>query len=132
LEVSGLCNVVQGGKGRRGRPDSGEAVGGDGRVSGGKWSRVRIGSIWALTCGGNGAGGRPRRRPAAAVAAGVTPTSWWLGLSNKRKGELLGILGQAGATRVGGASGRRVELAVGTTGGGNGGSVSRQCARRRA
>jgi hypothetical protein len=49
--------------------------------------------------------------------------SWRLGLSNKRPRELLGILGQARATHVGGASGRKVELAMGTTSGGNGGSV---------
>jgi hypothetical protein len=67
----------------------------------------------------------------AAAAGARTPASWRLGLSNKRPEELLGILGQAGATRVGGASGRRVELDVGTTGGGNGGSVPWQCARRR-
>jgi hypothetical protein len=36
---------------------------------------------------------------------------------------VLQVLRQAGATRVGGASGRRVELGVGATGGGNGGSV---------
>jgi hypothetical protein len=47
-----------------------------------------------------------------AAAGSSAPASWWLGLSNKRKGELLGILGQAGAKRVGGASVRRVELAV--------------------
>jgi hypothetical protein len=64
----------------------------------------------------------------AAAAGARTPASRRLGLSNKRSGELLGILGQEGATHVSGASGRRVELAVGTPGGGNGGSVPRQCA----
>jgi hypothetical protein len=66
----------------------------------------------------------------AAAAGARAPASWRLGLSNKQQGELLGILGQAGATRVGGASGRRVELAVGTTGGGNGVLGVWQCARR--
>jgi hypothetical protein len=67
----------------------------------------------------------------AAAAGAWTPASWRLGLSNKQPGELLGILGQARATCVGGASGRKVELAMGTTGGGNGGSVRGQCAWRR-
>jgi hypothetical protein len=65
-----------------------------------------------LTHGGEATGSRVWRRPAAAAAENSAPASWWLGLSNKRKWELLGILGQAGATCVGGASGRRVELAV--------------------
>jgi hypothetical protein len=59
----------------------------------------------------------------AAAAEARTPASWRLGLSNKRVGKLLGVLRQVGATRVGGTSGRRVELGVGATGGGNGGSV---------
>jgi hypothetical protein len=65
-----------------------------------------------LTHSGEATNGRVWQRPAAAAAESFAPASWWLGLSNKRKGELLGILGQAGATRVGGASGRRVEFAV--------------------
>jgi hypothetical protein len=60
----------------------------------------------------------------AAAAGARTPASWWPGLNNKRSGKLLGVLRQAGATRVGGTSGWRVELGVGTTGGGNGGSVA--------
>jgi hypothetical protein len=91
---------------------------------------------WVLTRGREATGGRVRRRLAAAAAAGgVTPASWQLGPGNKRKGKLRGVLGQAGAARVGVASGRRVELAVGTTGGDNGGLVARyqgQCTRRRA
>jgi hypothetical protein len=79
-----------------------------------------------LTCGGIGAGGRPRRRPPAAAAGGVTPASWQLGLANKREGDLQGVLGHAEAARVSGASGRRVELAVSTDGGGNGGLVALQ------
>jgi hypothetical protein len=57
-----------------------------------------------------------RPAPTAAAAGGITPASWRLGQNNKRTGELLGTLGQAGATRVGGASGRRVELTVSTGG----------------
>jgi hypothetical protein len=52
LEVSGALQCGPWAKGAarpagfwRGQPDSGEAGGGDGRGSGGKWSRVRIGSI---------------------------------------------------------------------------------------
>jgi hypothetical protein len=44
-------------------------------------------------------------------------------------GEATRVLGQAGATRVGGARGRRVELAVGTNGGCDGGSLWGQGAR---
>jgi hypothetical protein len=90
---------------------------------------------WVLSCGGEATGGRVRRRLAAAAAGGVTPASWQLGPGNKRRGKLRGVLGQAGAARVGVASGRRVELAVGTTGGDNGGLAARyqgQCTRRRA
>jgi hypothetical protein len=65
----------------------------------------------------------------AAAAGARTPASWRPGLSKKRPGKLLGVLRQAGATRVGGTSGRRVELGVGATGGGNGGSVARGNAR---
>jgi hypothetical protein len=104
--------VVQGGAGRCGLPDSGEAGGGDGRVRGGKRSRVRLGSIGALTCGGIGASEQPRRRPVAAADGGVTPACWRLGLDNTREGRLQGVLGHAGATRVGRASGQSGELAV--------------------
>jgi hypothetical protein len=45
LEVSGALQCSPRGQGRRGRPDSGKAGSGDGRVSGGKWSRVHIDSI---------------------------------------------------------------------------------------
>jgi hypothetical protein len=93
-------------------PDSGEAGGGDGWVRGGKRSRVRIDSIGALTYGGVGTSEPPRRRPAAAADGGVAPASWWLGLDNKREGRLQGVLGHAGATRVGRASGRSGELDV--------------------
>jgi hypothetical protein len=50
-------NVVLGGFGRRGSPDSGEVVGGLGRGSGWGGSRVRLGPIWVLTCGGEMTGG---------------------------------------------------------------------------
>jgi hypothetical protein len=63
-----------------------------------------------LTCGGTSAGGRARRRPAAGAAGGVTPASLQLGLGNKWKGELQGVLGKVGAARVDGDNGRRVEL----------------------
>jgi hypothetical protein len=43
---------------------------------------------------------------------GVTPARWRLGLDSKREGRLQGVLGHAGATRVGCASGRSGELAV--------------------
>jgi hypothetical protein len=61
----------------------------------------------------------------AAAAGARTPASWKLGLSIKRVGKLLGVLRHEGATCVGGTSGRRVELGVGATGDGNGGSVPR-------
>jgi hypothetical protein len=50
------------------------------------------------------------------AAGGNTPASWRLGQNNKRTGELLGTLGQAGATRVGGASGRRVGFTMSADG----------------
>jgi hypothetical protein len=65
-----------------------------------------------LTHGGGTAGGRVRWTLTAAAAGGNTPTSWRLGQNNKRTGELLGTLGQAGATLVGGASRRRVGFTV--------------------
>jgi hypothetical protein len=106
------CNVVLGPRGRRGRPDSDDLAGGLGQGSGWGGSRSCGEPTWVLTHGGEATGGRVWRRPAMAAAGSSAPASWWLGLSNKRKGELLGILGQAGAKRVGGASVRRVELAV--------------------
>jgi hypothetical protein len=48
----------------------------------------------------------------AAAAGARTPASWRLVLSNKREGKLQGVLGHAGAARVGGASGWRVEFTV--------------------
>jgi hypothetical protein len=52
-------------------------------------------------------------RDCSAAATGArTPASWRLGLSNKREGKLQGVLGHAGAARVGGASGWRVEFTV--------------------
>jgi hypothetical protein len=83
-----LCNVVQGGAGRCGLPDSGEAGGGDGWGSGGKGSRGCIGSIRVLSRRGIGASGQPRRRPAAAAAGGIAPASLQLGLGNKWPGQL--------------------------------------------
>jgi hypothetical protein len=78
-----------------------------------------------LTRGGTSAGGRPRRRPEAAAAGGVTPPSWRLGLANKRVWDLCWYKRKA-AARVGVESGRRVEPAVSTDGGGNGGLVALQ------
>jgi hypothetical protein len=66
LEVFGALQCSPRGQGRRGRPDSGEAGGGDGRVSGGKWSRVRktrferSPAAELVSVGGHGVG---RRRP---------------------------------------------------------------------
>jgi hypothetical protein len=73
-------------------------------------------STRGLTHGGETAGGRVRRAPTAAAAGGNTPVSWWLGQNNKRTGELLGTLGQAGATRVGDASSRRVGFTMSADG----------------
>jgi hypothetical protein len=65
-----------------------------------------------LTRGGTSADGRPRRRPAAVAAGGVTPASWRLGQANKRVWDLCWYKRKAGATRVGVASGPWVEFTV--------------------
>jgi hypothetical protein len=49
-------------RGRRDRPDSNEAGGGDGREKVGEGSRGCMDSIWVLTCGGEVTGGRARWR----------------------------------------------------------------------
>jgi hypothetical protein len=76
-----------------------------------------------LTCGRTSTGGRPRRRPTAVAAGGVTPASWLLGLANKPVWDFWWCKGKVGAACVCSASSRRVELAMGTTGGGNSGLV---------
>jgi hypothetical protein len=85
--------VVPGPRGQRGRSDSGELAGGLGRGSGWEGSRVHEGSIWALTCGGEMAGGPGRRGQAAAAAAALIPANRQLGLGNKPGRGLYYVLG---------------------------------------
>jgi hypothetical protein len=63
--------VVQGGKGRRGLPDSGEAGGGVGRGSGQDGGGVHLGSVGDRSLGGNVAGELSRRNRAAVAAGGA-------------------------------------------------------------
>jgi hypothetical protein len=79
-----------------------------------------------LTRDGEVAGGHGWRSLTAAAAGAVAPANRRFGLDNKREGKLQGVLGHARAARVGGASGRRVELAVSTDGGCNRGLVALQ------
>jgi hypothetical protein len=67
----GLCNVVQGGKGRRGLPDSGEAGGGAGRGSGQDGGGVHLRSVGDRSWGGNVTGELSRRGWAAVAADGA-------------------------------------------------------------
>jgi hypothetical protein len=96
----------------RGHSNSGEDGGGAGqRVA-------RAASLGPSGCAeivgwlGDRVEGGARRQQQRGGAAGGIPASWRLGLSNTRKGRLQGVLGHAGATRVGRASGRSGELAV--------------------
>jgi hypothetical protein len=67
----GLCNVVQGGKGRCGLPNSSEAGGGAGRGSGRDGGGVHLGSVGDRSLGGNVAGELSRRGRAAVAAGGA-------------------------------------------------------------
>jgi hypothetical protein len=75
--------VVPRPRGRRGWQDSGELTGGLGRESGWGGSRVHEGSIWALTCGREMAGGPGRWGQAVAAATALIPAYRRLGLGNK-------------------------------------------------
>jgi hypothetical protein len=99
-------NATVGAWGWRGRWNSGDLAGELGRGSGSRGSRGGEGPVGVLFCGGRNAGGRARRRPAAAAAGSLAPVSRWLGWANKREGRLLGTLGKVGTTSVGGASDR--------------------------
>jgi hypothetical protein len=105
----------------RRRPRPGSSWGG---------SRGCRGPVWVLTCGGNNAGGRAQRRPAAPAAGGFAPASLQLGLGNTRVWELRMVLGEVLVARVWRQHGRRVGLTEGTNGGGNGGAAA-PCTRAR-
>jgi hypothetical protein len=97
--------------GRRSRPDSRDLAGGLGRGSSSGGSRGHKGAICVLTHGGERAGERARRRPAAGV---ITPASWRLGVANKRGWDLCWCKREAGAARVCGEKRPEVDLAVST------------------
>jgi hypothetical protein len=86
--------VVLGTKGRCGWPKSGEFLAGEGRGSGWGGSRSHKEPVWVLTHVGSWAGGRARRRPAAAVVRGGCSGELLLGLSNKRLEGLQRVLGE--------------------------------------
>jgi hypothetical protein len=88
LERSQSNQCSPGARGRHGRPDSGEVAGGLGRGSSWRGSRGHKGAICVLTRDGERAGGRARRRPAAAAAGVITPASRRLGMANKRGWDL--------------------------------------------
>jgi hypothetical protein len=106
------CNVVLGPRGQHGWPDSGDLAGGLGRGSSRGGSRGHKEAICVLTRGGERAGGRARRRPAAAAAGSSTPANRRPGLANKRAWKLCGCKRKVGVARVGVASIRRVEFTV--------------------
>jgi hypothetical protein len=104
--------VALGPRGRRGRPESGEAGTGDGRGMVGEGSRGFRGPVWVLTRGGEVTGGRARWKPAAAATGVVTPASLQSSLGKKRVWKIQKVLGKVVVVLVVDDEGRKTELAV--------------------
>jgi hypothetical protein len=85
--------------------------------SGSGWggSTIHEGSTWALTCGGEVAGGQGRRGQATAAVGAVAPARLWPGLGSKRRQARLRGLGKTLVSLDGWEKERTRKLDVGGT-----------------